>query len=69
MTPEFDNTAQPDIAFAAGRARKLEHSEHGAGIPVRGAAAWGATAGRVRAGTLLASASMTGMRLERTLQP
>ena len=59
MAVESDNT-QPDIAFAAGRARKLEHSEHGAGIPVRGAAARGAMAGRVRAGTLLVSTCMTG---------
>jgi hypothetical protein len=65
---EIDNTAQLDIAFAAGRARKPEHSEHGVTIPVRGAAARGAMAAH-RAGTLLVSAFMTGMRLERMFQP
>jgi hypothetical protein len=68
MTPEFDNTAQLNIAFAAGRARKLEQPEHGGRHPGSGCSRAGRD-GRAWGRTLLVSAFMTGMRLERTLQP
>ena len=68
MTPEFDNTAQLNTALRQGVHESLSIMSTGAGITVRGAAARGAMAAR-GAGTLLVSAFMTGMRLERMLQP
>ncbi len=69
ITVEFDNTAQPDMAFMAGLHESLSILSTGAGMPVRGAAARGAMAGRAWGRDLARLDVHDRLRLERMLQP